>query len=465
MGHHPAVVDHKDGVDMKAPPSSLPWETLAKKPKKVPDQPTQETLSNAPTTQQLLRQLLSNVVTKPTPTPIEAQPLLKLALTDPACGDGPNGRVSQIFGHTQHRKGVTSLTKEDIISHNLFRSAALVRKDQGLTMSHSTLNIPILRTVEAVRQWRNPASIGFVPTMGALHEGHLQLVRHSLSSQQNTIVSIFLNPAQFGPTEDLMSYPSTLESDLKQLAALAVIPGSHGIPHDGFDGRMTTDSRATRNISNISVGAQESLRKVSAVFLPTNDVLYPSGIAAEVKDQRGAFVTVHGFLNNWKAPVGPVSSGETYNRILRTERSSTMSLVRQLCKDLHIIRPRAIVAAPTVRDIPTGLALSSRNTYLSPSEANVANALFQFLHQCGQKLLLSGHILAPEELSESFSPPLASFVSINDPVTFQEILAGTQIQPNSPIAISGAMLVHCSSSRLVRLIDNIVINHDLNHDI
>ncbi|KAH9463757.1 hypothetical protein Pst134EA_015841 [Puccinia striiformis f. sp. tritici] len=82
MGHHPAVVDHKDGVDMKAPPSSLPWETLAKKPKKVPDQPTQETLSNAPTTQQLLRQLLSNVVTEPTPTPIEAQPLLKLALTD-----------------------------------------------------------------------------------------------------------------------------------------------------------------------------------------------------------------------------------------------------------------------------------------------------------------------------------------------------------------------------------------------
>ncbi|KAI9620534.1 hypothetical protein KEM48_008071 [Puccinia striiformis f. sp. tritici PST-130] len=333
-------------------------------------------------------------------------------------------------------------------------------------MSHSTSNIPILRTVEDVRQWRNglsdPTSIGFVPTMGALHEGHLQLVRHSLSSQQNTIVSIFLNPAQFGPTEDLSSYPSTLESDLKQLAALDVIPESLGIPHDGFDGRMTTDSGATKNISDISAGAQESLRKVSAVFLPTNDVLYPSGIAAE-------------------APVGRFLSGSSHcglETILIIEPTigffgqkdlQQCLLVRQLCKDLHIIRPKAIVAAPTVRDTPTGLALSSRNTYLSPSEANVANALFQFLHRCGKKLISSGYILAPEELSESFSPPLASFaldfVSINDPVTFHEIPAGTKIQPNSPIAISGAMLVHCSSGRLVRLIDNIVINHDLNHDI
>ncbi|KAA1112437.1 hypothetical protein PGTUg99_006377 [Puccinia graminis f. sp. tritici] len=89
-------------------------------------------------------------------------------------------------------------------------------------MSHHSTPFSILRTVEEVREWRNhlpdPSSIGFVPTMGALHEGHLQLVRHSLSTQQNTIVSIFLNPAQFGPTEDLSSYPSTLESDLKQLS-------------------------------------------------------------------------------------------------------------------------------------------------------------------------------------------------------------------------------------------------------
>ncbi|POW16324.1 hypothetical protein PSTT_01530 [Puccinia striiformis] len=334
-------------------------------------------------------------------------------------------------------------------------------------MSHSTSNIPILRTVEDVRQWRNglsdPTSIGFVPTMGALHEGHLQLVRHSLSSQQNTIVSIFLNPAQFGPTEDLSSYPSTLESDLKQLAALDVIPESLGIPHDGFDGRMTTDSGATKNISDISAGAQESLRKVSAVFLPTNDVLYPSGIAAEVKDQRGAFVTVHGLSEQLEGARRPGFFRGVATVVLKLfliieptigffgERSSTMSIT------------------PTVRDTPTGLALSSRNTYLSPSEANVANALFQFLHRCGKKLISSGYILAPEELSESFSPPLASFaldfVSINDPVTFHEIPAGTKIQPNSPIAISGAMLVHCSSGRLVRLIDNIVINHDLNHDI
>ncbi|EFP86987.2 pantothenate synthase [Puccinia graminis f. sp. tritici] len=351
------------------------------------------------------------------------------------------------------------------------------------SMVHST-PFSILRTVEEVRDWRNhlpdPSSIGFVPTMGALHEGHLQLVRHSLSTQQNTIVSIFLNPAQFGPTEDLSSYPSTLESDLKQLSALQVKPGSHDIPHDGFDGR--TGSGTTEKADRISTSAaqEESARKVSAVFLPTNEVLYPSGIAAEPKDQRGAFVIVHGLSEQLEGARRPGFFRGVATVVLKLfmiveptlgffgqKDLQQCLLVRQLCKDLHLIRPRAIVAAPTVRDSSTGLALSSRNAYLSPSEAKLANALFTFLHQSAQKVLASGHIPTLEELANSFDPPHPSFsldfVSINDPITFNEIPSGTKVHPHFPIAISGAMLVDCSSGRLVRLIDNVVINHDLNH--
>ncbi|OAV93450.1 hypothetical protein PTTG_01607 [Puccinia triticina 1-1 BBBD Race 1] len=368
---------------------------------------------------------------------------------------------------------------------NLVRSKLLpIHRTATPPMSSHSNPFSILRTVEDVRQWRktlsDPTSIGFVPTMGALHEGHLQLVRHSLSSQQNTIVSIFLNPAQFGPTEDLSSYPSTLESDLKQLAALDVKPGSHEIPHGGFDGRISPGT--TENAGSIRTTDHEPFRKVSAVFLPTNEVLYPSGIAADVKDQRGAFVVVHGFSEQLEGARRPGFFRGVATVVLKlfliTEPTIAFFgqkdlqqclLVRQLCRDLHIIRPKAIAAIPTVRDTSTGLALSSRNAYLSPSEANAAKALFTFLRQTAEKMLSLGHTLTNKEISESFSPPTPSFsldfVSINDPVSFDEIPAGTKIQSNFPIAISGAMLVHCSTGRHVRLIDNIVINHDLNHSI
>jgi len=362
-----------------------------------------------------------------------------------------------------------------------FRIRRTVRKP---SMSHSC-SYSILRTVEEVRRWRNnlaePTSIGFVPTMGALHEGHLQLVRHSLSSQKNTIVSIFLNPAQFSPTEDLASYPSTLDSDLKQLAALAVTPGSHPIPHHGFDGRTASSSPAQKP-ADLPTSMDEPLRKVSAVFLPTNEVLYPSGIAPNVEDQRGAFVTVHGLSEQLEGARRPGFFRGVATVVLKlfliVEPSigffgqkdlQQCLLVRQLCKDLHVIRPKAIVAAPTVRDTATGLALSSRNAYLSPAEAQAAKALFAFLHQCGQRVLSAGHTPSFQELADSFTPPLQSFsldfVSINHPLSFHEIPPGSEISPHSPIAISGAMLVNCGTGRIVRLIDNIVLNHDLNYGI
>lgn len=152
----------------------------------------------------------------------------------------------------------------------------------GSTMPSAAF--PILRSVPDVRAWRKDAfekkrAVGFVPTMGALHEGHLELGRHtrrammistdssativvrqSLKNCDETVCSIFVNPAQFAPTEDLSTYPRTLEADLEKLQSLNV---------DG--------------------------KKVSGLFLPSVKDLYPDGIEQDVSKQRGTFVDVVGF--------------------------------------------------------------------------------------------------------------------------------------------------------------------------
>ncbi|TFY73164.1 hypothetical protein EWM64_g10849 [Hericium alpestre] len=132
-------------------------------------------------------------------------------------------------------------------------------------------NIPIFTTVKEYREWRAKAfdekkSVGFVPTMGALHDGHLSLVKNSLAANDLTVLSIFVNPAQFAPHEDLATYPRTLPQDLALLTALSV-PDS-----------------------------QDSVtRTPSAVFLPSVKEMYPSGISQDVNNQKGTFVEVKGY--------------------------------------------------------------------------------------------------------------------------------------------------------------------------
>jgi pantoate--beta-alanine ligase len=126
-------------------------------------------------------------------------------------------------------------------------------------------DIPIFTTVASYREWRRRArddkkSVGFVPTMGALHDGHLSLVKKSLEDNDLTVLSIFVNPAQFAPHEDLLTYPRTLTQDMEKLNAL-----------------------------------RWSGKTASAVFLPSVKEMYPSGIVQEVENQRGTFVEVKGY--------------------------------------------------------------------------------------------------------------------------------------------------------------------------
>ena len=176
-------------------------------------------------------------------------------------------------------------------------------------MSSSTLpdsSIPIFTTVSSYRQWREKIfdakqTVGFVPTMGALHEGHLALgmfmlqifrrlsfitklilhsVKNSLASNDHTVVSIFVNPAQFAPHEDLATYPSTLPRDLGLLSATSLRVNS-----SEPGGTLT--------------------RTPSAVFLPSVSEMYPSGISQTVAEQKGTFVEVQGFGHQMEGKTRP----------------------------------------------------------------------------------------------------------------------------------------------------------------
>src|SRR6266404_2146337 len=155
-------------------------------------------------------------------------------------------------------------------------------------MSASTSpHIPVFTTIQDYRLWRDKAfedkkTVGFVPTMGALHDGHLSLgthaysincswvhlpsVKHSLAENDLTVVSIFVNPAQFAPHEDLATYPRTLPHDLALLSTLEY---------------QRTDV--------------DSSRTPSAVFVPSAKDMYPSGISQDVVQQKGTFVEVKGY--------------------------------------------------------------------------------------------------------------------------------------------------------------------------
>jgi len=136
-------------------------------------------------------------------------------------------------------------------------------------MTISGTKIPVARAAADLRQtltgWRDAGRrVALVPTMGALHEGHLALVREARARGDQVVVSVFVNPAQFAPHEDLATYPRTLPRDLELLTAQQVTVG-------------------------------EAVRKASAVFLPQVQNMYPSGISQNISVQNGTFVEVKGY--------------------------------------------------------------------------------------------------------------------------------------------------------------------------
>ncbi len=200
-----------------------------------------------------------------------------------------------------------------------------------------------MRVVETVAEMRQARAamvggVGLVPTMGGLHEGHLSLVRRARNADNHVVVSVFVNPSQFGPKEDFGAYPRDLERDLRLLEAEAV----------------------------------------DVVFAPTVEEMYPSGFDEWVEVRGPLTERLEGaFRPQFFRGVTTVVA--RLLRIVRPQRAyfgekdaQQLRVVRRMAEEQHL--PVEIVAGPTLRE-PDGLAMSSRNAYLSPEERRAALVL------------------------------------------------------------------------------------------
>ena len=248
----------------------------------------------------------------------------------------------------------------------------------------------VATTVAEMRALRRGMSgdVGFVPTMGYLHEGHLSLVRAAREANAHTVVSIFVNPTQFGPGEDFERYPRDTERDLSLLR----------------------DER------------------VDVVFMPPVEEMYPEGAST--------FVEVEGITDVLEGAHRPghfrgvtTVVAKLFNIVQPTRAyfgrkdAQQLAVVRKMMRDLQ--RDIEIVGLPIVRE-PDGLALSSRNAYLSPEERTAALVLSRALNKAGE--LFAAGARDAEALRRAMreligAEPLArvDYVSVADPATLQEL--------------------------------------------
>ncbi len=193
------------------------------------------------------------------------------------------------------------------------------------------------------RKWRMAKkTIGFVPTMGALHEGHLELVKTSKKENQVTVVSIFVNPTQFGPSEDFLRYPRTLEKDKALLKPL----------------------------------------EINAVFAPNKREMYPHGFSSQVKVSGKLVETLCGPLRPGHfdgvatVVVKLLEITQPTRLYLGQKDAQQAAVLKHVIKDLNIgVKP---VICPTVRE-HDGLAMSSRNLNLTLNGRKTAPILYRAL--------------------------------------------------------------------------------------
>ena len=263
-----------------------------------------------------------------------------------------------------------------------------------------------------------PAPLGLVPTMGYLHEGHLSLVRRAKQECASLAVSIFVNPTQFGPSEDLESYPVDIPSDLEMLRSEGVdlvwTPAVAEVYPDGF----------------------QTWVSVEDLSLPLEGLHRPAhfrGVSTVVAKLFNAFTPDRAYFGQKDA--------------------QQLVVIRRMARDLDF--PIEIVSCPTVRE-SDGLAMSSRNSYLNPEQRQAATILYRALNTAVE-LHASGEHSA-ETLREHMETLLATeplakveYVSVTDPNTLEE-LAGS---------VDHALLSMAVYIGETRLIDNMLVGERL----
>jgi pantoate--beta-alanine ligase len=231
-------------------------------------------------------------------------------------------------------------------------------------------------------------NFGLVPTMGALHEGHLSLVRRAREECGGVGVSIFVNPAQFGPDEDLNRYPRDLDKDLKLLESLGVDIVWAPSPDDVYPPAFQT----WVDVSEVSKGLEGERRPG-----------HFRGVATVVAKLFNVFTPHRAYFGQKDA--------------------QQVAVIRRMAEDLDF--PIEVVVCPTVR-APDGLALSSRNDYLSPGERQAATVLFRALSAAravyGNGQRDAGALCAAMRATIEAEPSARlDYVSAADPETLAEL--------------------------------------------
>ncbi len=278
----------------------------------------------------------------------------------------------------------------------------------------------VLRTIDGMRRWnrQSTGTIGLVPTMGALHEGHLSLVRASVKKADRTVVSVFVNPLQFGANEDLSAYPRTFEQDLALLKAA----GADAVFYPSVEEMYPRGESLTR----VSVGT------MGQVLCGRTRPIHFEGVATVVIKLLNIVAPDYAFFGekDWQQ----------------------LAVIRRMVDDLNV--PVTVVGVPTVRET-SGLALSSRNQYLSSEErglaANLSRALRLGLsrYEAGERSRDAIRDAIRWELQEHGLEP--EYVELVDPDTLD---TAPQVLDRPAVA---ALAVRIGRARLI---DNLMLGQN-----
>jgi len=253
-------------------------------------------------------------------------------------------------------------------------------------------------------------SIGLVPTMGALHQGHISLMEAAARENEATIASIFVNPAQFGPNEDFDAYPRTWETDLEACEAAGI----------------------------------------DAIYAPRDKDLYPEGytayITVEALDKVLCSRSRPHFFRGVATVVAKLFNACDPDRAYFGEKDGQqLAVIRRMSRDLDF--GIDIIGLPTVRE-PDGLAMSSRNRYLTPEQRLTALGLSRGLEK-GRALMQTG-----ERRAEAIIEAVRSELGGVDRIDYVELVDANEMTPLDE-AFGEVMLAVAAQVGEARLIDNI----------
>ena len=281
----------------------------------------------------------------------------------------------------------------------------------------------ILQTIREIRQAcatarataAKPATLGLVPTMGALHEGHLSLIRAAKEQCNIVVATIFVNPTQFGPNEDFSRYPRTFAFDCALLEA------------EGVD----------------------------ILFAPTVEEIYPTGTSRTFIEVPGISDRLDGLSRPGHFRGVATVVAKLFNIVspdyayFGQKDAAQVAVLRAMVQDLNF--PVNLIVCPTVRDAD-GLALSSRNQYLSPEERTQALALSRSLVTATTQATKGLHNAA--QLKSAISQDLQSTPALK--IDYVEIVDPTTLEPIADLQ-TGALIAIAAWIGKTRLIDNALI--------